>query len=99
MIAHLSGWGFEPSQIRIPVLLMHGERDLFVPVSHSKWLASKIPNVETRFLPEDARPAMRSAPKGGSADMRRTRLAFARSLSRLPAVRSNFSSSPPLSQF
>jgi pimeloyl-ACP methyl ester carboxylesterase len=52
-IAHLTPWGFELSQIRIPVLLMHGERDLFVPVSHSKWLASKIPNVETRFLPED----------------------------------------------
>jgi pimeloyl-ACP methyl ester carboxylesterase len=46
-IAHLTPWGFELSQIRIPVLHMHGERDLFVPVSHSKWLASKIPNVET----------------------------------------------------
>jgi pimeloyl-ACP methyl ester carboxylesterase len=52
-IAHLAPWGFELSQIQIPVLLMHGERDLFVHVSHSKWLASKIPNVETRFLPED----------------------------------------------
>jgi pimeloyl-ACP methyl ester carboxylesterase len=52
-IAHIAAWGFELSQIRTPVLLMHGERDLFVPVSHSKWLASKIPNVETRFLPED----------------------------------------------
>lgn len=52
-VAHLAPWGFELSRIRIPVLLMHGERDLFVPVSHSKWLAGKIPNVETRFLPED----------------------------------------------
>jgi pimeloyl-ACP methyl ester carboxylesterase len=52
-IAHLTPWGFELSRIRIPVLLMHGERDHFVPVSHSKWLANKIPNVETRFLPED----------------------------------------------
>jgi len=52
-IAHLAPWGFELSQIRIPVLLMHGEQDQFVPVSHSKWLAGKIPNVETRFLLED----------------------------------------------
>ena len=52
-MAHLAPWGFELGQIRIPVLLMHGERDQFVPVSHSKWLARKIANAETRFLPED----------------------------------------------
>ena len=52
-IAHLTPWGFELSQIRIPVLLMHGEQDQFVPFSHGKWLASKIPNVEPWFLPDD----------------------------------------------
>jgi pimeloyl-ACP methyl ester carboxylesterase len=52
-IAHITPWGFELSQIRIPVLLMHGEQDRFVPVSHSRWLASKIPNVEARLLPDD----------------------------------------------
>jgi pimeloyl-ACP methyl ester carboxylesterase len=52
-IAHIAPWGFELSQIRIPVLLMHGEQDRFVPVSHSRWLASKIPNVEARFPAED----------------------------------------------
>ena len=52
-IAHLTPWGFELSTIRIPVLLMHGEQDHFVPVSHSKWLAKKIANVETRFLAGD----------------------------------------------
>ncbi len=52
-IAHLKPWGFELSQIRTPVLLMHGEQDQFVPFSHGKWLASRIPNVETRFLPDD----------------------------------------------
>jgi pimeloyl-ACP methyl ester carboxylesterase len=52
-IAHIGPWGFELSAIRIPVLLMHGEQDHFVPVSHSRWLANKIPNVETRFLAGD----------------------------------------------
>jgi pimeloyl-ACP methyl ester carboxylesterase len=52
-IAHLTPWGFELGQIRTPVLLMHGEQDQFVPFSHGKWLASKIPNAETRFLPDD----------------------------------------------
>ena len=52
-IAHVRPWGFELNHIRMPVLLMHGEQDQFVPVSHSKWMASKIPTVERRFLPED----------------------------------------------
>jgi pimeloyl-ACP methyl ester carboxylesterase len=51
--AHLTPWGFELGDIRIPVLLMHGEQDQFVPVSHSKWLAGRIPTVESRFLSED----------------------------------------------
>jgi pimeloyl-ACP methyl ester carboxylesterase len=52
-IAFITPWGVELSQIRIPVMLMHGEQDRMVPVSHTKWLASKIPNVEARFLPDD----------------------------------------------
>jgi pimeloyl-ACP methyl ester carboxylesterase len=52
-IAHILPWGFKLSQIQIPVLLMHGEQDRMVPVSHSKWLAGKIPKVETWFLPDD----------------------------------------------
>ncbi|WP_166345521.1 alpha/beta fold hydrolase [Phytoactinopolyspora limicola] len=37
-------WGFDPSTIRVPVRLWHGELDTLVPVSHSVWLAERIPD-------------------------------------------------------
>jgi pimeloyl-ACP methyl ester carboxylesterase len=52
-MAFIMPWGFELSQIQIPILLMHGEQDRMVPFSHGKWLAGKIPNVEARFLADD----------------------------------------------
>jgi pimeloyl-ACP methyl ester carboxylesterase len=52
-MAFTTPWGFELSQVRIPVMIMHGEQDQFVPISHAKWLASKIPNAHARVLPDD----------------------------------------------
>ena len=52
-IAFTTPWGFELSQIRIPVMLMHGEQDWFVPFAHGKWLASKIVNVDARLSADD----------------------------------------------
>ena len=36
-------WGFDPAEIRVPVLLWHGAQDAFSPASHSAWLADRIP--------------------------------------------------------
>ena len=52
-IAFMKGWGFDLSQIKIPVMIMHGEQDKMVPFSHGKWLANKIPNVNAQFFSED----------------------------------------------
>jgi pimeloyl-ACP methyl ester carboxylesterase len=51
--AHISPWGFELSDISIPVLLLHGRQDKFVPFGHGQWLATHIPGVEARLLDND----------------------------------------------
>jgi len=56
-------WGFEPSSIRVPVLLWHGTKDVFSPASHSSWLAARIPQVTTVFEPAAAHfAALRALP-------------------------------------
>jgi pimeloyl-ACP methyl ester carboxylesterase len=45
----LRPWGFELAEISIPVLLMHGRQDGFLPVGHGQWLAAQIPGVDARF--------------------------------------------------
>ena len=52
-VAHGSPWGFELSAIDIPVLLMHGRQDQFVPFGHGQWLAARIPGVDARLLDND----------------------------------------------
>ena len=43
-IAFISPWGFDPAEIKVPVLVWHGQDDVFSPVAHSRWLADQIPN-------------------------------------------------------
>ena len=47
--AHVEAWGFDLDAITIPVLLLHGEQDQFVPFGHGVWLAAHIPGVEARL--------------------------------------------------
>jgi pimeloyl-ACP methyl ester carboxylesterase len=52
-VAHVSPWGFELADISVPVLLLHGRQDMFVPFGHGQWLAAHIPGVEARLLDDD----------------------------------------------
>ena len=44
--AHLTSWGFDLRDIRVPVKIWHGREDQFVPVQHGLWLAASIPGAE-----------------------------------------------------
>lgn len=51
--AQTGAWGFELADISVPVLVMHGRQDLFVPFGHGEWLAAHVPGVEARLLDDD----------------------------------------------
>jgi pimeloyl-ACP methyl ester carboxylesterase len=51
--AFTSPWGFELAAIEVPLLLMHGRHDQFVPFGHGQWLAAHIPAAEARLLDDD----------------------------------------------
>jgi pimeloyl-ACP methyl ester carboxylesterase len=51
--AHGRPWGFELADISVPVLLLHGRQDKFVPFGHGRWLATHIPGAEARLLNND----------------------------------------------
>ena len=48
-LAFVAPWGFEPADIRVPVLVLHGVHDLMAPPAHGRWLAAQIPGVEAEI--------------------------------------------------
>jgi pimeloyl-ACP methyl ester carboxylesterase len=52
-LAYVSPWGFDPADVAVPVLLLHGGRDRVVPSSHGEWLARRCPSAELRLSPDD----------------------------------------------
>ena len=43
-------WGFDLAQIRVPVLLWHGDLDDEVPLAHARWLAERIPGASLEIV-------------------------------------------------
>ena len=43
-------WGFEPRDVRVPVLLWQGEADMLVPPAMGRYMAEQIPNCRARFF-------------------------------------------------
>nr|WP_239134794.1 alpha/beta hydrolase [Streptomyces sp. SID12488] len=51
VMAFSTGWGFEVAGITTPVLLWHGEDDIFAPVGHTRWLGRNIPGARVDVEP------------------------------------------------
>jgi len=56
--AHLTNWGFDVHDIRVPVKIWHGRRDRMVPVQHGEWLAANVPGVEADISDHDGHITM-----------------------------------------
>jgi pimeloyl-ACP methyl ester carboxylesterase len=54
VFAFRDGWGFSFEDIRGPVLLWHGADDNFSPVSHTHWMAARIPQAEIHVKADSA---------------------------------------------
>lgn len=52
-LAYVSPWGFDPGQVRPPVLVLHGGQDRIAPPSHGEWLARQVPSAELWLRPDD----------------------------------------------
>jgi pimeloyl-ACP methyl ester carboxylesterase len=52
-LAYVAPWGFDPSAITAPALVLHGELDRVVPATHGMWLANRIAGAELRLAPNE----------------------------------------------
>jgi pimeloyl-ACP methyl ester carboxylesterase len=53
-LAFCAPWGFNLADIRVPVLLWHGEEDVFSPAAHARWLAARIADAQLWVRPNTA---------------------------------------------
>jgi pimeloyl-ACP methyl ester carboxylesterase len=51
--AFIHPWGFELSEISVPVQVCQGGQDRMVPMAHGRWLVERIPGVEAFLSDED----------------------------------------------
>jgi pimeloyl-ACP methyl ester carboxylesterase len=51
VLAFCSPWGFDVGDIKVPVCLWHGGKDVFSPEAHTQWLADRIPDALAKYEP------------------------------------------------
>lgn len=50
-ILFAADWGFSVEELKLPVAIFQGDADVNVPLSHSQYLADRIPNSTLKVYP------------------------------------------------
>jgi pimeloyl-ACP methyl ester carboxylesterase len=50
-VSYVIPWGCDPTTIKAPILLLHGDQDGIIPSSHGRWLAANCPTAVLRGFP------------------------------------------------
>jgi pimeloyl-ACP methyl ester carboxylesterase len=62
-LAYVAPWGFDPGQVTLPVLVLHGGQDRIVPTAHGAWLARQARSAQFWPRPDDGHiSVLNSAP-------------------------------------
>jgi pimeloyl-ACP methyl ester carboxylesterase len=60
-LAYVAPWGFDPSQVIAPVLIVQGGQDRIAPRSHGMWLVHRIRSAEFWLRPDDGHVSVLSS--------------------------------------
>lgn len=60
-LSYVAPWGFDPGQVRQPVLFLHGGQDRMVPSSHGRWLARHTRSAKLWLRPDDGHVSVLNA--------------------------------------
>jgi pimeloyl-ACP methyl ester carboxylesterase len=61
VVSMVTPWGFSPTKVEMPVLVLHGARDRIVPTGHGEWLARQVGAAELWLRPGDGHIAVLNA--------------------------------------
>jgi pimeloyl-ACP methyl ester carboxylesterase len=60
-LAYVAPWGFDPTDVRAPVLIVQGGQDRIAPKAHGEWLARQIRSAELWLRPDDGHVSVLSS--------------------------------------
>jgi pimeloyl-ACP methyl ester carboxylesterase len=60
-VAYVTPWGFDLTEVTVPVLIVQGDSDRVVPPGHATWQHEHIPNSELRMRPGDGHVSVLAA--------------------------------------
>ena len=60
-VAFAAPWGFEPGDVDVPVLVVHGGEDRMVPATHAHALIRRLPRPELWLRPRDGHVSVLAA--------------------------------------